>query len=253
MESSGVNESCLKCGAECLDAFGFHAMRCPSSLQTLLHTAAKNEIYNFLKDISAAHGSCVTRVELEEAGLVEHGLRPGDVAFKYQDRQYAVDFFSVDSGADSHAGKCVEDLFAEAADEKHAHYSLACADQDVVFFTFGMDAMGRLSESAEQFIRWVCNCVPDPVGGRARLVHYWSRRIVVASMKKKMELLLKRQCSASPGFSRAESLARRLVPCDMLMPGCTRGLLPNRGRRRDVASFPRSVSVSVSGGVVGSG
>ena len=159
----------------------------------------------------------------------------------------------MDSGADSHAGKCVEDLFAEAADEKHAHYSLACADQDVTFFTFGMDAMGRLSESAEQFVRWVCNCVPDPVGGRGRLVHYWSRRIVVASMQKKMELLLKRQCSASPGFSRAESLARRLVPSDMLMPGCTRGLLPNRGRRRDVASFPRPVCVSVSGGVVGSG
>ena len=113
--------------------------------------------------------------------------------------------------------------------------------------------MGRLSESAEQFIRWVCNCVPDPVGGRARLVHYWSRRIVVASMQKKMELLLKRQCSASPGFSRAESLARRLVHCDMLMPGCTRGHLPNRGRRCDVASFPRSACVSVSGGVVGSG
>ena len=117
----------------------------------------------------------------------------------------------------------------------------------------GMDVMGRLSESAEQFVRWMCNCVPDPVGGRARLVHYWSRRIVVASMKKKMELLLKRQCSASPGFSRVESLAKRLVPCDMLMPGGMRGYRSNRGRRRDVASFPCSVGVSVPGVVVGSG
>ena len=75
----------------------------------------------------------------------------------------------------------------------------------------------------------------------------------MASIKKKIELLLKRQCAASLGFSRVESLARRLVPCDMLMPGCTRGHLPNRGRGRDVASFPRSVCVSVSGGGVGSG
>ena len=227
MESFGVKKLCLKCGAECLDPYGFHAMQCPSSLQTLLHTCAKTEIYNFVKEISFAHGSRVTRVEMEEAGLVEHNLRPGDVSFQHQGRQIAVDFFSVDSSADSHAGKCVEDLFEAAAEEKRAHYAEACADQEVTFFTFGMDVMGRLSESAEQFIRWVCNCVPDPVGGRARLVHYWSRRIVVASMKKKMELLLKRQCSASLGFSRVESLARRLVPCDMLMPGCTRGYLPN--------------------------
>ena len=190
---------------------------------------------------------------MEESGLVEHNLRPGDVAFQYQGRQFTVDFFSVDSSVDSHAGKCVEDLFEAAEEEKRAHYAAACADQDVTFFTFGMDVMGRLSESAEQFVRWMCNCVPDPVGGRARLVHYWSRRIVVASMKKKMELLLKRQCSASPGFSRVESLAKRLVPCDMLMPGGMRGYRSNRGRRRDVASFPRSVGVSVPGVVVGSG
>ena len=253
MESFGVNEPCLMCGALCLDPYGNHAMRCPSSLQTLMHTSAKTEIYNFVKAISFAHGSGVRRVEMEESGLVENGLRPGDVCFQQHGRQFTVDFFSVDSSVESHAGKCVEDLFAAAEDEKRAHYAAACADQDVTFFTFGMDVMGRLSESAEQFVRWMCNCVPDPVGGRARLVHYWSRRIVVASMKKKMELLLKRQCSASPGFSRVESLAKRLVPCDMLMPGGMRGYRSNRGRRRDVASFPCSVGVSVPGVVVGSG
>ena len=94
---------------------------------------------------------------------------------------------------------------------------------------------------------------PGPGGGRPRLVHYWSRRIVVASMKRKMDMLLKRQCAMSPGFSRVESLSKRIAPCDMLMPGGTRGYLSNRGRRRNVASFPRSVCVSVSGGGVGSG
>ena len=104
-----------------------------------------------------------------------------------------------------------------------------------------------------RFIRWLCNCVPDPVGGRSRLVYYWSRRVVVTSVIRKMEMLLKRQRSMSPCYSRVDSRATRLAPCDMHMPGGMQGFLPKRGRRRDVASFPRSICVSVSGGGVGSG
>ena len=148
-------------------------------------------------------------------------------------------------------GKCVEDYFVEATDGKHARYAEACADQDVTFFTFGIDLMGRMSECAELFIRWLCNCVPDSVGGRSRLVHYWSRRVVVASMIGKMDMLLKHQRSMSPYYSRVGSLAMRLAPCDMHMRGGTRGFLSNRGRRRDMASFPRSVCVSVPGVVSG--
>ena len=54
------------------------------------------------------------------------------------------------------------------------------------------------------------NKLPDPVCGRSRLVHHWSRRVVVTSMEKKMSLLLRRQRSMSPRHSRVESLATRL-------------------------------------------
>ena len=227
-------------------------MQCPSLLQTVLHTRRKNALFDFVTDLSHTHGSCVTSVEKEEPGLVDGNLRLGDVPFNYRGQQVAVDVFSVDSGASTNMGKCVEDLFVEAADGKQALYAEACADQDVTFFTSGADLMGRMSECAELFIRWLCNCVPDSVGGRSRLVHYWSRRVVVASMIGKMDMLLKHQRSMSPYYSRVGSLAMRLAPCDMHMRGGTRGFLSNRGRRRDMASFPRSVCVSVPGGDVGS-
>ena len=198
IERFGCKELCLKCDTPLLDSFGFHAMQCPSPLQTVLHTRLKNALFDFVTSISHAHGSCVTSVEKEEPGLVDGNLRPGDVSFKCRGRQFAVDVSSVDSCASTNMDKCVEDLFVEAVDGKQARYAVACADQDVTFFTFGIDVMGRMSGCAERFIRWLCNCVPDPVGGRSRLVHYWSRRMVVASMIGKMDMLLKRQRSMSP-------------------------------------------------------
>lgn len=57
----------------------------------------------------------------------------------------------------------------------------------------------------------------------------------------------------SPRHSRVEALATRLDLCSMFMPGGMKGPFSNRGRRRDVASFPMSVSMSVQGGGVGSG
>ena len=57
----------------------------------------------------------------------------------------------------------------------------------------------------------------------------------------------------SPRHSRVEALATRLDLCSMFMPGGMKGPFSNRGRRRDVASFPMSVFMSVQGGGVGSG
>ena len=207
MESSDYKELCLKCRAKCLDPYGFHAMECPSQIQALVHTNIKNAVYDFVRAVACSPGSRVRKVEIEQPGLVDDGMRPGDVSFEFQDRLYAADVFSVDSSALSNMEKGVEELFIEAADEKQAKYAAACAEQDVTFFAFGIDVMGRLSGCAESFIRWMCNCIPDPVCGRSRLVHYWSRRVVVTSMEKKMSLLLRRQRSMSPCHSRFESLA----------------------------------------------
>ena len=129
----------------------------------MLHTRLKNALFDFVTDLSHTHGSCVTSVEKEEPGLVDGNLRPGDVSFKYRGQQVAVDVFSVDSCASTNMGKCVEDLFVEAADGKQALYAEACADQDVTFFTFGIDLMGRMSECAELWVGAVVWCITGPV------------------------------------------------------------------------------------------
>ena len=53
---------------------------------------------------------------------------------------------------------------------------------EITFFTFGIDAMGRLSESALSFMRSITNCLEDTPCEHAAFLHYWSRRLVVAFM-----------------------------------------------------------------------
>lgn len=41
--------------------------------------------------------------------------------------------------------------------EKHARYYGPCEEEGILFFTFGIDVMGRLSDSAMGFMRWLTN------------------------------------------------------------------------------------------------
>ena len=36
-------------------------------------------------------------------------------------------------------------------------YGAACKEHEITFFTLGIDAMGRLSDSALSFLRWITN------------------------------------------------------------------------------------------------
>ena len=51
------------------------------------------------------------------------------------------------------------------------YYRDACKEQEITFFTFGIDSMGRLSESALSFMRWITNCLENPPCGHAAFLH----------------------------------------------------------------------------------
>ena len=76
-----------------------------------------------------------------------------DVAFKVNDVDYAVDVYGTCCWGASSLGTSVEKLFENLDQEKIDFYRDACKEQEIAFFTFGIDAMGRLSESALSFMR----------------------------------------------------------------------------------------------------
>ena len=76
---------------------------------------------------------------------------------------------------------------------KVSRYGAACKEQEITFFTLGIDAMGRLRDSALSFLRWITNCLEDPPCGHAAFLHYWSRHLAVAFMAAHMRFLLARQ------------------------------------------------------------
>ena len=121
-------------------------------------------------------------------------------------------------------------------DEKRERYLTLCSAREVVFFTFGMAALGRLSSSAEHFLRWLANCLPGTDCERGKFFQYWSRRIVVATLKRQMAHLIARQEDRSPRYTRVVEEASRLDTCVRYMPGGDLTGL-NRGTRRYHSAF----------------
>ena len=119
---------------------------------------------------------------------------------------------------------------------KEARYEALCTDRDVLFFTFGMASMGRLSDSADQFIRWLANCLPETECSRNMFRQYWSRRVVVRTLKRQMIHLIARQEDRSPRYTRVVEEASRLDTCVWSMPGGNLNGL-NRGTRRHPSAF----------------
>ena len=167
--------------------------------------------------------------------------RSADLALKVNDVDYAVHVYGTCCYVAKSLGTSVEKLFENVDQEKIDYYRAACKEQEITFFTFGIDAMGRLSESAFSFMRWIINCLEDPPCGHAAFLHYWSRRLVVAYMATQMRFLLARQKERDPCFSYVSDAALHLDNCDAHMPGgpsCDG--TSNRGLRRDAAAFPKS-------------
>ena len=181
-------------------------------------------------------------------------LRPADLALKVNDVDYAVDVYGTCCWVATAQQTPLEKLFEHEDREKVNRYDDACTDQEITFFTFGIDAMGRLSESALSFMRWITNCLEDPPCGHAAFLHYWSRRLVVAFTSAQMRFLLARQRERDPSFSYVSATALHLDSCDAHLPGgppCDGA--SNRGLRRNAAVFLHSACLFEWGSGSGEG
>ena len=100
---------------------------------------------------------------------------------------------------------------------KEARYEALCTDREVLFFTFGMASMGRLSDSADHFLRWLANCLPETECSRNMFRQYWSRRVVVRTLKRQMVHLMPGKKTGPPGtpgwLKKLPALTRACGPC----------------------------------------
>ena len=141
---------------------------------------------------------------------------------------------------------------------KENRHGALCTDQEILFFIFGMTSMGRLSASADHFIRWLANCLPDTECSRDMFRRYWSRRVVVRTLKCQMINLVARQEDRSPRYTRVVEEVSRLDTYVWSMPGGNLYVL-NRGTRRHPSAFrkhwpfDRPLFSSVGGGLSGRG
>ena len=145
----------------------------------------------------------------------------------------------------SNRGKSVDKVLEEADAVKRGRYAKQCKDSDVLFFTFGMDAEGRLGEKAEDTIRYFTNRLTGDQVKRDIFRRYWTRRIVVGVLSQQMRLVLNRQKRRSPRHSQVADLAARLDGGIPAMPG-GRLVGSNRGTRRFVSMAGLSQQISVS-------
>ena len=236
MGSAESDGDCLICGDN-LDGRGRHARRCSgSNLATRVHTDLKYGVKTMVLAASAIPGSGISNVGSETPGLIYSNGRPGDISFDYNGVTVAVDAYTLDAAAPSNMYTDVDKLFDAEERVKGVRYGELCDDRNVLFFTFGMASMGRLSDSADQFIRWLANCLPETECSRNMFRQYWSRRVVVRTLKRQMVHLIARQEDRSPRYTRVVEEASRLDTCVWSMPGGNLNGL-NRGMRRHPSAF----------------
>ena len=118
----------------------------------------------------------------------------------------------------SNRGKSVDKVLEEADAVKRGRYAKQCKDSDVLFFTFGMDAEGRLGEKAEDTIRYFTNRLTGDQVKRDIFRRYWTRRIVVGVLSQQMRLVLNRQKRRSPRHSEVADLL--LLALTAAFPPC---------------------------------
>ena len=189
-------------------------------------------VKDFVVAVAAGAGGCVSNIVLEAKGqLTSSDNRPGDVAGRVNGMQFAIDLYATRVCSASNKGKSVEKVIEEADAVKRGRYAKQCKDRDILFFTFGMDAEGRLGEKAEDTIRYFTNRLTGDQVKRDIFRRYWTRRIVVGVLSQQMRLVLNRQKRRSPRHSQLVDLAARLDGGIPAMPG-GRLLGANRGTRR---------------------
>ena len=124
-------------------------MFCDGGTWATVHTYLKHFVKEFLVAVAAGSGVSVSNIVLEAKGQLATNKRPGDVAGNVNGRAFAVDVFITRVSSATNRGKSVDRVIDDADAAKRAHYEQECKDNDVLFFTFGMDAEGRLGSQAE--------------------------------------------------------------------------------------------------------
>ena len=135
----------------------------------------------------------MTNVELEAKGQLTSNNRPWDVAVNDNGTAFAVGVFVTRVGSATNRGKDVDKVIDEADAVKRARYEKECKDSGALFFTFGMDAEGRLGSQAEDTIRHFTNRLQGDQVKREIFRRYWTRRIVVGLLARQLQLVLNRQ------------------------------------------------------------
>jgi len=107
--------------------------------------------------VAADTESQVTSAVVEAKGQLANNDRPGDAAGRVKGQDFAIDVFTTRVGSATNNGKSVEKVIEEADAVKRQHCAKNCKDSGVLFFTFGMDAGGRLGDKAEDTIRFFTN------------------------------------------------------------------------------------------------
>jgi len=93
-------KTCLTCGCPDLDHLGDHVRFCGGNgLPTRLHTVLKWLLASMVKAVAADPSSGVSAVVVEQDGAVRERLRPGDLVFKVNDADYAVNVGLGDNSA----------------------------------------------------------------------------------------------------------------------------------------------------------
>lgn len=172
----GHKEICLVCGAH-LDPRGNHSVFCEGGTWAVkvTHTILKRSVKEFLVAVAANKENTVTNVFVEAKDQLANNDRPGDVAGRVKVKGSPSKFLPPESAVPlitaSPFGKVIED--ADAV--KRKRYEKQCRDSGDLFFTFGIDAEGRVGQKTEDTIRLFTNLLMGDNNKLFIFSRYWVR------------------------------------------------------------------------------
>mmetsp|Transcript_40207 Transcript_40207/g.54684 ORF Transcript_40207/g.54684 Transcript_40207/m.54684 type:complete len:168 (-) Transcript_40207:391-894(-) len=158
---------------------------------------AVSGLYRF-KLMATDPESLVTNVVVDTKGHVVDNSRSGDVAGCVKGQPLTIDVFVTRIGCTSKKGKSVDKLIADGDEAKLRKYGSLRAGRDVIFFSFGMGAGGRLGQQAEDTIHFFTNQLHGDEIRHNIIRRSWTRRITVGVLARQMQLVLGMQQKRSP-------------------------------------------------------
>ena len=158
----------------------------------------KNPVIKFCTAVAADTENLVTVVCVEAKVQLANNDRPGDVAGSSKGQDCTIGVFTTRLGSATNNGKFGDTGIEETGAVKRKHQAKNCKDSGVLFFTFGMDAEGRLGDNAEETPRFFTNQLMGESIRSDIFRRHWTRKIAVGVLAQQMRLVLNRQKGRSP-------------------------------------------------------